>query len=68
MTNVQAVCPTTDGTGSSPINFGTPLENGLGDDCQLPPDDAAPVPSCPAEIPHDDMDGMHGGAPMAGGH
>lgn len=48
MTNVQAVCPTTSGTSTSPINFGTPLANGMGDDCQLPPSDAAPLVSCPA--------------------
>lgn len=61
MTNVQAVCPTTNGTSSSPINFGTPLANGMGDDCQLPPSDAAPLVSCPAEeLTHGDMEGLAG--------
>jgi FtsP/CotA-like multicopper oxidase with cupredoxin domain len=58
MTNVQLVCPTSAGTGSSPIAFGTPRDDGRADDCTLAPADAAPLPACPAEMLHDG--GGHG--------
>jgi FtsP/CotA-like multicopper oxidase with cupredoxin domain len=59
MTNVQLVCPTTGGTASSPIAFGTPRANGAGDDCSVPPPDASPLIFCPAQVLGDD-DGNHG--------
>jgi FtsP/CotA-like multicopper oxidase with cupredoxin domain len=50
MTNVQLVCPTSNGVGSSPIAFGAPRADGTPDDCSVAPDHIAPLPACPASL------------------
>jgi FtsP/CotA-like multicopper oxidase with cupredoxin domain len=60
MTNVQLVCPTTGGTASSPIAFGTPRADGSADDCGVAPTNAAPLIFCPAEMLDDGGGHGHG--------
>jgi FtsP/CotA-like multicopper oxidase with cupredoxin domain len=59
MTNVQLVCPTAGGIGTSPIQFGTPRADGSADDCTTAPAHVSPLLFCPASDVGDD-DGGHG--------